>query len=273
MKDINRNTFVILDVETTGLSPQGGDRIVEIACDKIRGLKSISQFETLVNSGREISTAAFMVNRISQHLLEGAPRFEDIQKELIEFIGGAHIVGHNIKFDLNFLNNEFLLTNNFTLKNNLAIDTVKMARGLFPRLGRYSLSTVAYSLDLRQEQKHRAMSDVSLTKEVFLKLLNICKDKGIKNFNDVYDLYGVTNIKRQKKKTKLQMILDAISSQLKVNLLYQGVESGTTSRMVTPKRVFGKGKEATLNGYCHLRGAERNFKVDKIVRLDHITLN
>ena len=189
MKSFSETEFVIFDVETTGLSPHTGDRIIEIAALKIKGMKAVERFETFVDPQREISWGAFMVNGISPQMLEGAPKAGEILPSFLDFLGESCLVGHNVKFDLGFLQQEVRLAGQ-ALSVRHALDTVKMARRLLPELGRYSLANVAYALGLEQEQKHRAMSDVELTFDVFKQLLSIAERKDIENMKKLIDLCG-----------------------------------------------------------------------------------
>jgi len=186
MEKIDKKELVIFDVETTGLSAAGGDRIVEVAALKVNGREAAGRFHTLVDSGREVSYGAFRVNGITQEMLSGAPYPAEVFPRLMEFIGDAHIIGHNIKFDIGFLLNELSLID-FPLKKKLVtIDTIRMARTLLPGMVRYSLQHVARHLGIDQPQEHRAMSDVEMTFEVYCRLLDI-SDK--KENNDVYSVH------------------------------------------------------------------------------------
>src|SRR5271163_1362727 len=101
--NIKLTEFVIFDVETTGLSPIDGDRIVEIAAVKVRGLVVVDKFYSLVNPQRNIPSQASQVNNITEDMVNKAPVSADILPQMIHFIGGACVAGHNVKFDLNFL--------------------------------------------------------------------------------------------------------------------------------------------------------------------------
>lgn len=163
--------FVIIDVETTGLSPLSGDRIVEVAALKVKGLKPVSQFYSLVNPEREISWGAYQVNGISQEMVATAPVARQVLPQFVKFVGRAHLVGHNIKFDLGFLMNEFSLLDLDFSDEIKTHDTMLMARSILPELRSYSLANVARALNIVAIQQHRAMADVHLTFEVFRRLI------------------------------------------------------------------------------------------------------
>ena len=175
MEAVHKEEFVVLDVETTGLSPSSGDRIVEIAALRIKDLKVVEEFHSFIDPGREISYGAYLVNGITPQMLRGAPTSHGILPKILDFIGTAHVIGHNIKFDLGFLCHELSLCGLQFSESSNAIDTVRMARKLMPHLGRYPLWYVARSLGIDDEQEHRALADVQMTFRVFRKLIEVAE--------------------------------------------------------------------------------------------------
>ena len=175
MKTFQETEFVIFDVETTGLSPGMGDRVIEVAALKVKNLKPVEEFHSFVNPGRDISPGAFMVNGITSEMLSGSPRIEHVLPRLLNFLADSVLVGHNIKFDLGFLNNEVRLAGILARNEWRSICTVKMARSLLPGLGRYPLWLVARRLGVEARQEHRALADVYLTLSVFRRLLQIAE--------------------------------------------------------------------------------------------------
>ena len=189
MSMIKDKEFVVFDVETTGLSPMNGDRVVEIAALKIRDFKVVDEFHSLVNPGREISYDAFLVNGISQKMVQDAPMASTVMPAFCGFIEGTCLVGHNVKFDLGFLTNELLLLGLKLHPRTVALDTVKMARVLIPGLNSYSLASVSYSLGITQIQRHRAMSDVQMTWEVFERLRQNAERKALSDWKTWMELF------------------------------------------------------------------------------------
>lgn len=179
MQRFQEKEFVVFDVETTGLSPSSGDRIVEIAALKIRNLKPVERFHSMVNPQRPISFAAFEVNGISDQMVASAPRCGDILPDFLQFLGQATIIGHNVHFDLNFLHHELGLANLKVEQEIDFIDTIRLARQVMPRLRRYPLWLVADALGIKESQKHRAMADVELTFEVFYRLIHVAHEQNI----------------------------------------------------------------------------------------------
>ena len=183
--------FVIFDVETTGLSPVDGDRIVEIAAVKVKGGKAVDKFYSLVNPQRFMPSQATLVNNITDDMLTQAPVAADVLPEMIQFIGGACVAGHNVRFDLNFLCYELALIGRRLNDQTPAVDTLKMARELLPYLSNHKLAYLARSLGVVVDQTHRAMADVELTVSVFLRLMEMAGDKDLQKVSVFLDQFGV----------------------------------------------------------------------------------
>ena len=122
--------YVVFDVETTGLSPQGGDRIVEIAAVRVKNWEVVDIFESLVNPQRELPADAQRIHSITKAMIAEAPTADEVLPRMIDFTGGACLVGHNIKFDLNFLCFQLSLIGRKLKEETPAIDTLKMAKEL-----------------------------------------------------------------------------------------------------------------------------------------------
>jgi len=183
--------FVIFDVETTGLSPVDGDRIVEIAAVKIKGAVVVDKFYSLVNPKRSMPSHATMVNNITEEMLVDAPVAADVLPPMINFIGGACVAGHNVRFDLNFLCYELALIGRRLNDQTPAVDTLKMARDLLPYLSNHKLAYLARSLGVVVDQTHRAMADVEITVAVFLRLMEMAGDKDLHQVAVFLNQFGV----------------------------------------------------------------------------------
>ena len=183
--------FVIFDVETTGLSPIEGDRIVEIAAVKVKGSVIVDKFYSLVNPKRSMPSQATLVNNITDDMLVSAPVAADVLPGMINFIGGACVAGHNVRFDLNFLCYELALINRRLNEQTPAVDTLKMARELLPYLSNHKLAYLARSLGVVVDQTHRAMADVELTVAVFLRLMEMAGDKNLQQASVFLNQFGV----------------------------------------------------------------------------------
>ena len=189
--NIKLTEFVIFDVETTGLSPLDGDRIVEIAAVKVKGTQVVDKFYSLVNPQRSIPSQATLVNNITEDMIAKAPVAADILPGMIHFIGGACVAGHNVRFDLNFLCYELSLIGRRLNDQTPAVDTLKMARDLLPYLSNHKLAYLARSLGVVVDQTHRAMADVELTVAVFLRLMDMAGDKDLQQAAVFLNQFGV----------------------------------------------------------------------------------
>jgi DNA polymerase-3 subunit alpha (Gram-positive type) len=268
-KDIDEIEFTIFDTETTGLEPESGDRIVEIAAIRFRGSKKIVSFQTLVNPQRPISEAAFQVNKITQDMLKDAPVIEKVMPDFLDFIKDSCLCSYNAAFDLGFLNNELKLIRESPLEGIVVVDVLKMARRLLPGLERYALWFVADKLGMKTEQKHRAFSDVELTLGVFNKLKEMLKAKGILDFVNFSSLFGLNSaflddITNQ----KIAKIQEAMDLGVKVKIKYLSSSNAEISeREVIPKEIREENNRKFLVGFCCLRNEERTFRIDGILHL------
>lgn len=162
--------YVIFDTETTGLSPELGDRIVEIAGVRvINGEITDETFSSLINPRRLISSGAARVNGITNEMLAGAPDSSEVIPKFLDFVGSDTLVAHNAEFDIAFLRKEMdLLGLDRQLSAHLC--TLEMARAEFTHLDRHNLDALIADLGIKVENRHRALDDVIATAEVFLKM-------------------------------------------------------------------------------------------------------
>jgi DNA polymerase III subunit epsilon len=164
---------IVLDTETTGLSPATGDRIVEIgAVELINHIPTGEVFHVYINPERDMPKEAEAVHGISNAMLKDKPVFKTIVPQLLEFIGDAPLVIHNADFDMEFLNAEFTYLNLPVLPPERAIDTVRMARKKFP-MAPASLDALCkrFGIDNSKRVKHGALLDSELLAEVYLELI------------------------------------------------------------------------------------------------------
>lgn len=162
---------IILDTETTGLSPSHGHRIIEIGCVELQdGLPTGKTFQQYINPQRDIPLDAFHVHGLSQEFLAGFPTFQEISQDFLAFIQDSPLVIHNAKFDLSFINSELSLISCLPL-NNPIIDTVHLAKQKFPG-SPSSLDALCrrFQISLSQRSLHGALLDAHLLTQVYLEL-------------------------------------------------------------------------------------------------------
>lgn len=164
---------IVLDTETTGLSPKDGDRIVEIGCiELLNHVPTGNVYHQYVNPERDMPIEAERVHGLSADFLSGHPVFADIADAFVDFMGDAPLIIHNAAFDMGFINAELARMNTEAIPKSRAIDTVGMARRKFPG-AQASLDALCrrFGIDLSERDMHGALLDARLLAEVYLELL------------------------------------------------------------------------------------------------------
>lgn len=163
---------IVLDTETTGLSPHDGDRLVEIGCvELINHIPTGKNFHVYINPQRSMPEEAFRVHGLSEEFLSDKPLFADVAEDFRGFIGDATLVIHNAPFDMGFLNAELERAGQSRLGNEV-IDTVMVARKKHPG-ARVSLDALCkhYGIDNSRRTLHGALLDSEILAEVYLELI------------------------------------------------------------------------------------------------------
>jgi len=165
---------IVLDTETTGLSPEAGDRIIEIGCVELINRKLTgNNFHFYLNPDRAIHEDAMKVHGISNEFLNDKPRFENIVDEFLTYVGGAQIIIHNAPFDVGFLNAELRLLEKKPFKDYVlgVLDTLAMAKELYPGK-RNSLDALCERLGVSNTARtlHGGLLDAELLADVYVNL-------------------------------------------------------------------------------------------------------
>ena len=165
---------IVLDTETTGLDPNGGDRVVEIGCiELVNHIPTGRHYHVYINPERTMPEEAFKVHGISDEFLKDKPVFAAVAREFCDFIGEDPLVIHNAAFDIGLLNMELARLEGLPhIAMERAIDTVRIARGKFPG-AQASLDALCkrFNIDLSARIKHGALLDAELLAEVYLELI------------------------------------------------------------------------------------------------------
>ena len=164
---------IVLDTETTGLDPDAGHRVVEIACiELVNRVPSGRRYQTYINPQRDMPEEAFQVHGLSTEFLGTHPLFTDVAEDFIAFLGDGDLVIHNAEFDLKFLNAELALIDRPPLEGFTIIDTVALARRKFPGAPA-SLDALCrrFGVDNSGRELHGALLDAQLLAEVYLELM------------------------------------------------------------------------------------------------------
>ena len=165
---------VVLDTETTGLSAEGGDRIIEIGCVELVSRKLTGHNKHFyLNPGRDSHEDALKVHGISNEFLRDKPKFAEVADELLAYLADAEIIIHNAAFDVGFLNNELELTGRprFATFVGIVTDTLAMAKDMYPGK-RNSLDALCDRLDVDNSGRtlHGALLDAELLADVYINL-------------------------------------------------------------------------------------------------------
>ena len=164
---------IVLDTETTGLSPDNGDRIVEIGCvELINHVPTNNTYQVYLNPEKDMDPGAEKVHGLTNEFLLDKPKFIEIADSFLEFIGDSNLIAHNADFDINFLNSELVRAKKDKINNDRVVDTLKIARNKFPG-ARNSLDALCkrFFVDNSNRSLHGALLDSELLAEVYLELV------------------------------------------------------------------------------------------------------
>lgn len=174
---LNEIKFACLDTETTGLSPETGGKICEIAVSVSQGGRVVDEFSTLLNPQVPISPEVIAIHGITNEMVKDAPTFADVMPKLLGLLDNAVIVAHNADFDVSFLRAEFASCG-MRFPPYPVVDTLKLARksGKFER---NRLGLIAEELGISCQGWHRAMADTKMAEQIFYYFLTILSKEGV----------------------------------------------------------------------------------------------
>lgn len=173
---------VVFDIETTGFGPVN-DRIIEIGAVKVAEGKITDRYSTFINPDIPIPYEIEKLTGINDQMVLDYPKIDAILPEFLSFCHGCILVAHNASFDVGFVHKkaeQLSLEADFTV-----IDTVALARILLPDLNKFKLNVVAKALGVSLENHHRAVEDAGATAEIFVKFVEMLKQKGIREINSL----------------------------------------------------------------------------------------
>ncbi|HEX5991359.1 MAG TPA: exonuclease domain-containing protein [Thermomicrobiales bacterium] len=200
--------FVVLDIETTGLQPSR-QRIIEIAIARFTAGAMSNRWESLCSPGRRVPAYITKLTGIDNDLLEDAPVFEAIADTAVALLTDAVIVGHNIEFDLGFLNAELQRVGRSAVVND-RLDTLALATRLVPGLRKPTLNALAERLGVPGQPKtrHRAGPDAALTGMVAVTLLEYARDAGFQTLDDVKSIGRSVTRRPRERMARASSIVD-----------------------------------------------------------------
>ena len=267
------DSYVVFDIETTGLNPKFC-KIIEIGAVKIEGGEIVGEFSKFINPEIPIPYKITELTSITDDMVMSSPTIDVILPEFLEFIGDASVVAHNAAFDTTFIKK---FADDMGLPTDYSIlDTMTLAHVLCPELGKFTLDRICKHLGIKLEHHHRAVDDAGATAQIFLRFLSMLKDKGINNLDELNSL-GETSPESIRKSRRYHGIILAKNEIGRVNLNRLISESHITyfnTRPIMPKSLISKYREGLILGsaceagelYRALVGGANDDEIDRIVK-------
>jgi len=237
-KKIDEEEFVVFDIETTGLNSHT-NKIIEIGAVKIKAGRIIDRYSQLINPGISIPYHITEITSITNEQVANQPKIDEVIGKFVDFIGDAVLVAHNAPFDMGFIKRDIKEYLNIDLENSV-IDTLQMARDLFPDFKKYGLGDLNKSLGLALEKHHRAVDDSQATANMFIIFLEYLKD-----INKGFEV----NVKKQ----SLKNIMVQVKTQEGLKNMYKLVSEGHikyfgNKKARIPKSVLKENREGLIVG-------------------------
>lgn len=190
-------TYCVLDLETTGFSAVN-EKITEVGIMKVKNGEVIDEFSCFVNPEKHIPQRVTEVTNITDEMVKDAETIEKVFPKILDFIQDAVLVAHNAPFDIGFLKqNAKNLGYEFDYTY---LDTLSLAKDLFPDYKKYKLGKIAENLGIKVEVAHRALDDVDTTVKVFNVMLDMLKKRGAKKVEDIDEVSSTEEAKKEEYK-------------------------------------------------------------------------
>ena len=241
------DSFVVFDLETTGFSA-AKNKIIEIGAVKVVNGSITERFSTFVNPKVPIPYEIEQLTHITDDMVLDAPMIHEILPQFMEFCQNAVMVAHNADFDMSFIRHNCDLLGLECEKT--VLDTVALARVLLPSLNRFKLNTIAKALNISLENHHRAVDDAACTAEIFIKFVEMLRERGIETMENLEQMESYTE-ESIRKLPSYHAIMLAQNDIGRVNL-YRLVSDSHIKyynrRPKIPKSEFMKYREGILLG-------------------------
>ena len=195
--------YVVLDIETTGLSFQT-EAITELGAVKYKNGEIVEEFESFVNPEKPIPEKIVEITHITDEMVKDAGTIAEVLPKFLDFLGDAVLVAHNANFDIGFIRH-YAEKLGYKLDNTY-IDTLSLSKQVFPDFKKYKLGLIAEKLGIKVDVAHRALDDVITLVKVFAVILEKLKEQGVKTVTDI-DIKGNENIDYKKLKSYHAIIL------------------------------------------------------------------
>ena len=213
------NTFVVFDIETTGLRKKR-DKITEIGAVKIKDGVICDHFSSFVNPRTHIPEHITELTGISDETVSQAPGIEAVLPDFLEFCKGAVLVAQNAKFDTGFIEHE--CKNSGHEYDFAHMDTLVLARCLHPELAKHTLDALAKYYNVVLKNHHRAVDDAAATADVFIKMMDELKERGVEDYAKLNEVFDVRNAS---KKNRPNHIILLAKNQKGIRNIYELVSA------------------------------------------------
>ena len=245
-KKIDDEEFVVFDIETTGLNSHTNE-IIEIGAVKIKSGRIVDRYSQLINPGRPIPYHITEITSITDEQVANEPKINEVIGKFVDFIGDAVLVAHNAPFDMGFIKRDIKKYLSIDYQCSV-IDTLQMARDLFPDLKKYGLGDLNKTLGLALEKHHRAVDDSQATANMFIIFLDKYKEKGLEYMKDINVGFEV-NVKKQ----SLKNIMVLVKTQAGLKNMYRLVSEAHikyfgNKKARIPKSVLTENREGLIIG-------------------------
>ena len=245
-KKIDEEEFVVFDIETTGLNSHTNE-IIEIGAVKIKSGRIVDRYSQLINPGRPIPYHITEITSITDEQVANEPKIDKVIGKFVDFVGDAVLVAHNAPFDMGFIKRDIKKYLSIDYQCSV-IDTLQMARDLFPDLKKYGLGDLNKTLGLALEKHHRAVDDSQATANMFIIFLEKYKEKGLEYMKDINTGFEV-NVKKQ----SLKNVMVLVKTQAGLKNMYRLVSEAHikyfgNKKARIPKSVLVENREGLIIG-------------------------
>lgn len=242
-----KDSFVVFDIETTGLNKDTCS-ITEIGAVKVENGQICDYFSTFVNPQKPIPKNIQELTGITDSMVKNAPKEEDAVKTFLEFSKGSHLVAHNARFDIGFIEKtakEFNIPFDFSY-----LDTLMLARVLYPELSNHKLNVLSKHLNIMLRNHHRAVDDAKATAEIFVKMLENLENLMI---TDLDTLNSSFDLSSASKRNKAHHIIILAKNEKGVRNLYELITASNLKYLFRaqpriPKSLLSKKREGLILG-------------------------
>jgi len=262
--DLADANLVFIDVETTGLCPATGDRIVEVGMVMCRGQREIGHLSRLVNPQRSIPQDVQRIHGIRDGDVAGAPAFVAVSCGTSNALHDAWLVGHHVRFDLGFLAMEMARAARRVAPAG-CLDTRQLAAALWD-LPDHRLATIGHALGLHADRPHRALADACLCRAVFHRIV---EELGGWHAVRLEDLQALHTVLPTWPDGPIQVLpgslYDALSNGQAVGIRYMGIDGGWSDQRIHPVACFAVGPHTFVRASCNEVGELRTLRLDRIM--------